>query len=367
MSNNRQCEQVAVTTTNENIQNIVLEQQQPAEVYMTYNSRRSHFSDIITPTRSSFILPEQGQVITTEANKQTDQDSMDSCYYLARDSSVSANSMPQFPCTAKRHESLRNQHYQYHENHHPNTILPRSPRVPSSLSDFIQQQQQNNHNNSINATLYHQQHIHPLDQYGITEIPLNMGDNDEAIVGVRQDRRQLLQGASSSQTLVDIPTTSSRHQHYFPAPSSNNDNNRQCASSTSPNHRQSWRAAATNSIFSILSAPSKINRSTTQHYIFTPPSLAELKQNHQNLNNIYKEDKETVIMYLDEYDEKKSNRRVHIKKPSQRGICNTMTIGTIILVIIFLFAGYPLALHIAKQMNEDDHSSSSSSSDQLAS
>ncbi|KAG2219871.1 hypothetical protein INT45_000758 [Circinella minor] len=299
--------------------------------------------------------------MTTETNKQVDQDSMNSCYYLARDSSVSANSMPQFPCPAKRRESLRNQHYQYCENHHQNTTLPRSPRVPSSLSDIIQQQQQNNHNNSIGTTLYHQQSIHPLEQYGITEIPLNMGDNDEAIVNAKQERRQVLHGASSSQTLVAIPTTSPRHQQYFLPSSSNNDNNRQREASTSTNHRQSWRAAATNSIFSILSAPSKINRSTTQHYIFTPPSLAELKQNHQNLNNIYKDDDETVIMYLDEYDEKKSKRRVHIKKPSQRGICNTMTIGTIILVIIFLFAGYPLALHIAKRMNGDDQSSSSSS------
>ena len=59
MSNNSQSGQATATTTNEQIQNIVLKQQ-PAEVYMTYNNRRSHFSDIITPTRLSSILPEQG-------------------------------------------------------------------------------------------------------------------------------------------------------------------------------------------------------------------------------------------------------------------------------------------------------------------
>ena len=311
--------------------------------------------------------------MTMATSQQADSDSINSYYYLARDSNVSANSMPQFPCTAKSHTSLRNQRHDYHQNRHQNIMLPRSPRIPSSLSDITQNQQQNgnnNNNNSIRTTSYHQQPIHSSDQCSITEIPLNTGDNNKFITNGKQERRQVLHGASSSQTLVAIPTASPQHerQHhrYLLRPlsdsSSSNNNNRQRESYRSSNSQRSWRVTAANSILSILSAPSKINRSTTQHYIFTPPSLAELKQNHQSLNNIYKDEKETVIMYMDEYDEKGSKSRVHIKKPSQRGICNTMTIATVILVILFLFAGYPLALHIAKQMSEDNHPSSSSPS-----
>ncbi|KAI8141589.1 hypothetical protein BJV82DRAFT_580248 [Fennellomyces sp. T-0311] len=170
----------------------------------------------------------------------------DMSYCLARNSQVSANSMPQFPCTAKSRVSTRSIHHS----------LRRSPRIRSSLSDII------------------------YDYDEITEIPLNT------------DEKRGLQGASSSQTLVAY---------------------------------QPKRTTGTESVFSFLSAPSKISRTTTQHYVFSPPSLAEMQG-------------EEMIA---------TKRR---KTPSQRGICNAMTLAIVIIVILFMFAGYPLALHIAKQM-----------------
>ena len=149
-----------------------------------------------------------------------------------------------------------------------NHSLPRSPRIRSSLSDIVF-------------------------DYEITEVPLNT------------DEKRGLQGASSSQTLVAYP-------HQIPK-------------------RGSWRATGTESVFSFLSAPSKISRTTTQHYIFSPPSLADMHG-------------EEMIA---------TRRR---KTPSQRGVCNAMTIAIVIIVIIFLFAGYPLALHIARQMKNSNDS-----------
>ncbi|CDH54947.1 predicted protein [Lichtheimia corymbifera JMRC:FSU:9682] len=42
------------------------------------------------------------------------------------------------------------------------------------------------------------------------------------------------------------------------------------------------------------------------------------------------------------------------KKPSRRGVCNTMTILAVVLVVLFLFAGYPITLRIAKHLKDDD-------------
>lgn len=92
-----------------------------------------------------------------------------------------------------------------------------------------------------------------------------------------------------------------------------------------PKRFSAWRAH-TDSFLSILSAPSKISRNTTQHYIFTPPSC-------------------------DSPPTKEATFSANIKsRPSKRGICNTMTIIGVVALILFLFAGYPLFLYIANRI-----------------
>ncbi|KAI9278190.1 hypothetical protein BDA99DRAFT_553856 [Phascolomyces articulosus] len=340
----------------EQIQFAVLEQY--PEVYITRNNGRNHFSDIITPTRLPFKAHEE--VPNTTSTDQ--QDPNDNHYYLARDSNVSRNSMPQFPCAAKSRTSIRNLQYYYHQDYYHNSTLPRSPRIPSSLSDIIQFNtiDTNNSRQLQNPDSYYQ------DRFSITEIPLNTGD-DDSINDEKQERRQVLQGASSSKTLVAMPMHPSEQQYSTTDPSTN-DTNKTDQQSQHHNNRQSWRVTATESIFSMLSAPSKISRSTTQHYVFSPPSLAELRQHHQSFNNYggsskHQDEEETVTMYMDDektLDSKGNKRRPHLKKPSQRGLCNTMTIATVVVVVLFLFAGYPLSVHIAKQRNENNHTPSSS-------
>lgn len=92
-----------------------------------------------------------------------------------------------------------------------------------------------------------------------------------------------------------------------------------------PKRFSAWRSH-TDSFLSILSAPSKISRNTTQHYIFTPPPCESPPT-------------------------KEATFSVNIKsRPSKRGICNTMTIVAVVAVILFLFAGYPLFLYIANKI-----------------
>lgn len=89
----------------------------------------------------------------------------------------------------------------------------------------------------------------------------------------------------------------------------------------------------TDSLFSILSAPSKISRATTQHYILTP--IVDVEANCTTKERSVNEGK---------------NRR--LRRPSRRGICILVTIFAIVAVICFLFAGYPLSLYIIKKSNE---------------
>ncbi|KAG0173600.1 hypothetical protein DFQ30_007515 [Apophysomyces sp. BC1015] len=89
----------------------------------------------------------------------------------------------------------------------------------------------------------------------------------------------------------------------------------------------------TNSLFSVLSAPSKISRSAAQQYLFTSSSAyhGSLPSQHEIVKN---PDFNTKIK----------------TRPSQRGVCNILTIIVVVSAIVFLFAGYPLSLYITKQI-----------------
>ncbi|KAI8377687.1 uncharacterized protein BYT42DRAFT_645267 [Radiomyces spectabilis] len=90
----------------------------------------------------------------------------------------------------------------------------------------------------------------------------------------------------------------------------------------------------THSLFSVLSAPSKISRSTTQQYLYTP-----------SIHGDFQTDQETL---------KQASRKENFfrRAPSRRGICNTMSILAVVSVIVFLFAGYPLSLYISKEIQK---------------
>ncbi|KAI7879445.1 hypothetical protein K492DRAFT_195954 [Lichtheimia hyalospora FSU 10163] len=170
--------------------------------------------------------------------------------------------------------------------------VPRSPSL-HSLSYFITP------NNTIHD------HDEKRDSNSIVHVPLNTGEEDYD----PSDVPMYYVGGMSSRTLVAPPV-----------------------------RRASWRATTgtcnTDSKYSILSAPSKICSSSTHQYIFTPPSMISLP--HTDKQSGF-----TPVLAT-------------TKKPSRRGVCNTMTILAVVLVVLFLFAGYPITLRIAKHLKDDD-------------
>ncbi|ORX58703.1 hypothetical protein DM01DRAFT_311298 [Hesseltinella vesiculosa] len=84
------------------------------------------------------------------------------------------------------------------------------------------------------------------------------------------------------------------------------------------------------SLFSHLSTPSRISRSSTHQHLFTP----ELHQDVLPLSpSALRLHKGTLL-------------------PSKRGACNIMTILAVIAVIVFLFAGYPLTIFLTRHFHE---------------
>lgn len=144
----------------------------------------------------------------------------------------------------------------------------------------------------------------------IVHVPLNTGDEEEDYDPSDVPMYYVGGGGMSSRTLVAPPA-----------------------------RRASWRATTgtcnTDSKYSILSAPSKICSSSTHQYVFTPPSMVSLSHT----------DKQSAFT---------APVVASTKKPSRRGVCNTMTILAVVLVVLFLFAGYPITLRIAKHLKDDD-------------
>ncbi|KAI8060025.1 hypothetical protein BC940DRAFT_312985 [Gongronella butleri] len=87
------------------------------------------------------------------------------------------------------------------------------------------------------------------------------------------------------------------------------------------------------SLFSHLSTPSRISRSSTHQHLFTP----ELHQDVSPLSPSALRIDKRVMM-----------------RPSKRGACNIMTIAAVIAIVVFLFAGYPLTIYLSRRLHEDD-------------
>lgn len=178
--------------------------------------------------------------------------------------------------------------------------VPRSPSL-HSLSNFITPNNDDNDGKKDNNSIVH--------------VPLNTGDDeDEEDYDPSDVPMYYVGGGMSSRTLVAPPV-----------------------------RRASWRATTgtcnTDSKYSIISAPSKICSSSTHQYIFTPPSMISLPHTDKQSGLT------TPIV---------ATNTTTKKKPSRRGVCNTMTILAVVLVVLFLFAGYPITLRIAKHLKDDD-------------
>ncbi|ORY94184.1 hypothetical protein BCR43DRAFT_496016 [Syncephalastrum racemosum] len=104
----------------------------------------------------------------------------------------------------------------------------------------------------------------------------------------------------------------------------------------------SSRQQQRSTLLSVLSSPSKISRTTTQHYILTPPSYYQLSPTKE----------QQAFVFDSPQDAKKADFGAFAQKrrPSRRGVCNTMTILLVVAVVLFLFAGYPLTLYILQQV-----------------
>ncbi|KAI9312456.1 hypothetical protein BX666DRAFT_837413 [Dichotomocladium elegans] len=233
--------------------------------------------------------------------------------YVHRESYASVQSMPQMPCPARTSRSLRR------ENGPQGLLLPRSPRL-CSLSGMAGDTNTPVRRASTSSSI-------------VQVRPLNVEEDDMTKPSsnyLGSSSRTLVSGGGGGATTTVAAATAGAGMGE--------------GGGKMERSRLSWRATLrahhTDSMFSVLSAPSKISRSTTQHYILTPPSISSLPYTTKEANFM-----DTKIK----------------KKPSRRGIFNTVTIMAVIFVILFLFAGYPISLHVAKQMKGSEANSANTS------